>query len=159
MSDFLIAAGVAVLLGVGFYLVKRKSGTKEERRRAKATRDATVRRHAPMTEEEQELADAWHEDVQQARTGDLPKYRDPSATRAVRDAVRRYQRKGKHSTHRVPKGKPAASPLDGPLPAQLEQTVMLPGPAPAWHLESFSTSWTKAEIADIVAKGKAGASR
>jgi len=111
-----------------------------------------------MSAEEEEHAAAIHEIVQEARTGDLPRYRDPAGTNAVREALRRYRRPGKHSAaRRLPKSKPATTALDGPTPARLEQAVMLPGPTPALDLETFSGTWSRAELDAILARGKAGA--
>ncbi len=157
MPDVLIAFGILLLLGVGVTVVVRKSGSKEERRRAKAIADANGRRHDPLSDEEREHADAIHEIVQEARTGDLPKYVEPRRP-TVRDIARKYRRPAKHSAKRLPKTR-SSNPLTGPLPQQLEPTVMLPGPPPAWHLESFTDRWTKDEIAGILAQGRAGASR
>lgn len=157
MPDLLIALGILALLGVGVYVLRAKSSSREERRRAKAIADANGR-HEPLTDEEREHADAIHEIVQEARTGDLPKYVDAPRRPTVREVARKYRRPAKHSAKRLPKTR-SSNPLTGPLPPQMEQTVMLPGPPPAWHLESFTDRWTKDEIDVILAKGKAGASR
>lgn len=148
MSDWLIgSAALALALGTLVFLI-RKSGTKEERRRAKAIEDSRVRR-TPVKANEQPLVDAWKQDVEEVRkenaTGEIPKYRDDPKRPTVREVARKYRRSGKHATHagRVRRPK-APDPLSGPLPRELEQTVMLPPAPPAWHLESFTTEiWKK----------------
>jgi hypothetical protein len=158
MPNALIAFGILVLLGVVAALVLRKGGSKEERRRAKAIADANGRRHDRLPEDEQQLADAWHEDVQEARTGDLPKYVEPRRP-TVRDIARKYRRPAKHSAKRLPKTR-SSNPLTGPLPAELERPVMVPANQPKLvDIGGFTESWTRREIADILARGKAGVSR
>lgn len=145
LLDTLIAIAV-VFIGAGVVaLLVHKSRTKEERHRAKAIADANGRRHDPLTEEEQRHADAIHEIVQEARTGELPKYRDPTRP-TFRDTVRRYRRSGKHSAKRPapPGSKPVKSvktALTGPLPAELAPAVMLPGVIPHIDIDTFTGEW------------------
>jgi len=156
VADFLIALGILVILGVGVTFVVRKNSSREERRRAKAISDANGR-HEPLSEEEREHADAIHEIVQEARTGDLPKYRDERRP-TVREVARKYRRPAKHSAKRPPKSKVVKTALDGPIRGELAPAVMLPGPTPAWDLESFTGSWTTGDLAKLIADAKAGAS-
>lgn len=122
-----------------------KSGTKEERRRAKAIAEASGPSHVPLKPEEQELADAWHEDVQEYRTGELPKYVDAPRRPTVREVARKYRHKPSHSAKRLPKSKSAPkTALDGPLPRELAMPVMLPGPIPTTDIADFTGEWQAA---------------
>jgi hypothetical protein len=150
MSNVLIASAILGLLSLGAFLVL-KSRTKEERRRKQSIAEAAGPHHVPLTEDEQTHADEIHAIVEEQR-----RYRDRRTRSPLQEAVRRYRRQPKHGVRRVPQTKPRDA-LSAPLRGPLEQTVMLPGPAPKWELESFTQGWTAEEIAGIVAKGKAAA--
>lgn len=165
------------------YLVHRvcKNGTKEERRRAKAITDATARRHEVLAPEEQKLADAWHEDIQdaRARTDEYPVvpvvrkrhvYRPPSQRQL--DAARaRLLAPVRHF---------AADPLAAPIPGRhrFEEPELfggaveewfarkaepafptLPAEPEPWLLGGFTDTWSVGDVARMVERAKAEASR
>lgn len=155
MADFVIALGVAILLGVGITSWVRRGGGKTERRRAKAIVAATARRHAPLSDEEQEHAEEIHAIVEEYRTGELPKVVEPRRP-SVRDVARKYRRPAKHAARKVPKSK-RFDPLTSPMPVT-EKAVMLPARAPQpWDLGGFTDQWTTADVERMVAQAKAGA--
>jgi hypothetical protein len=157
VANTLIALGILLGLAVGAILVYR-ARTKQERRRRKAIADATGR-HEPLNADEQKLADAWREDVEKVRTGELPRITDEPRRPRVQEIARRYRRPAKHSARKVPRTKTRTDDaLSGPLPAQLERPVMVPARPPSWQLESFTTGWTKREINHILDRHKAGTS-
>lgn len=143
MPETLIAFAILVGLGLGVWLLNRRLAGREERRRAKSAAAASAAAHFRLKPAEQEHADAIHEIVQEARTGDLPKIVDRPKLPTVRETVRRYRRKPSHSAKRLPKTRPA-DPLTGRLPRELEAPVMLPGPPPSFVLESFTQDVWKA---------------
>jgi hypothetical protein len=140
------------LLGAVVRLAQRlfKGGiSKEERGRQRSIAAATAPLHGvPLSPEDAELVAAHHEIVVEYRTGEIPKIVDPPRRPTVREVARKYRRRPKHSVkrHALPKSRPR-DPLSDPLQGELEQTVMLPGPPPAWHLESFTTDiWQAAQF-------------
>lgn len=150
MRDALIASAILGLLSLGAFLVF-KSRTKEERRRARAIAEATGPLHVLLTAEEQELADGHHALVEEQR-----RYRDRRTRSPLQEAVRRYRRPAKHGVRKVPTTKPRDA-LSAPLRGELERAVMVPGAEPKLDLGGFTESWTRSEIAGILAKGKAAA--
>jgi hypothetical protein len=157
-ADFLIALGIATLLGCGITVLVRRGGGKTERRRTKAIAEATGRRHDPLPQHEQEHAEEIHALVEEYRTGDLPRVRiraDKPLT--VRDVARKYARRSKHSARRVPRSK-RFDPLTSPLPVT-EKAVMLPARQPQpWHLGEFTEArWRVGDVDRMVAEQKASA--
>jgi len=171
MSDFLIALGILVLLGVGVTVAVRvrKGGTEEHRRAAPADRP-----HPDRV--------AYEAEVAKAETKNLP----PAEEAEVAELHAFFEEIGTGEQFLVLAFD--ADPLFAPIPddrAVADPTLFddvtanwlslftwtLPAePAvpfasvqisepPPLELESFTTGWTKDEIADILARGKAGASR
>jgi len=170
MSDFLIALGILVLLGVGMYVVDRvcKSGTevKDERDpeqprnvdRGHARSEAEAARDEPLSPAEEEEAAELVAFLDEIGTGELPLVlafdADPLSAP-------------------IPDDRPVAEPdlwndvtaswlsrFTWTLPAEPAvpfSSVQIPEPAPL-ELEGFTASWTRAEMDAILAKGKAGAS-
>jgi hypothetical protein len=140
-ADFLIAAGLAILLGVGVTVLVQRGGGKAERRRTRAIADASGARHEPLAEGEQEHAEEMRALAEEHRTGEQRIVRKQQHLTSVTAIARRYARKPKHAKAKLPKSKrfdPLTSPLSGPL----EKPVMLPDRQPQpWDLESFTGEW------------------
>lgn len=107
---------------------------------------------------DQELADAHHEIVTEWRTTELPVLA-PVRRRTVTRRPARWQqvaaRRRLAAQHRA--ADPLTGPLTGPLAAPVVLSSMRSSEPPAWHLESFTESWTTAEFAALAERAKAGA--
>lgn len=135
---------------------------KWERNRARSIAKASAPLHGVvLPPDEREHADAIHEHVVEWRTAELPMvptarrrhlYRPPSQRQL--EAMRRRRL----APVRAFASDPLSAPLVGPLaPAVIAASVPV-SPAPAaWLLESFTTGWSRADIARMVADAKAGA--
>lgn len=169
MADFLIALGIAVLLGVGVYVLMPKSGTKEKDERdpeaprnvekGRAHSEAEAAKDVPLSladaEEAAELV-AWVEEI---GTGEQPLIvafdADPLAAPIPEDrAVAEPDLFNDVTAGWLSMFTWTAAP-DAVVPFS---SVQISEPAPL-ELDSFTTSWTRAEMDAILAKGKAGASR
>lgn len=171
MADFLIALGILVLLGVGAAVVVRvrKNGTevKDQRdpeqprnvERMRAASEAEAAKDEPLSpadaEEAAELV-AWVEEI---GTGEqflvLAFDADPLSAPIPEDLGFAEP----DTFHEVTAG--WLSQFTWSLPAEPAtplSSVKVIEPDPLL-LESFTTGWSRDEIAAILAKGKAGASR
>lgn len=100
------------------------------------------------------LVDAHHEILVESRTAEYPVlpqvrrrhvYRPPNARQAATIARRRA------APREAFEADPLSAPLAGPLaPAVVASSVRSFEPEP-WHLESFTTGWTAAEFAALLA--------
>lgn len=129
---------------LGIWLWIRKSGTKEERRRAKAIAAATARRHEQLSDDEQVQAEEMHALAGEHRTGEQRIVRKQQHLTSIAAVARRYRRPAKHSARKLPKpGKSKQfDPLTSPLRGQLEKTVMVPAQQPApWFPADFTGEW------------------
>lgn len=157
------------LLGAIVRLYQRvfKGGVdKWERGRARSIAKASAPLHGDvLPPEDVPLADAWHVDVEEKAswTGEQRivspvrrrhLYRPPSQRQLAAMRARRLRPVQDFAND------PLSAPLAGPLaPAVIAASVPV-SPAPqAWFLESFTESWTAAEVARMVAAVKAKASR
>lgn len=151
-ADFLIALGVAVLLGCGITVLVRRGGGKTERRRSKAIAEAAGARHDPIPEDEQEHAEDMRVLASEHRTGELRIVRKQQHLSSVTAVARKYARKPKHGVRKVPKSK-RFDPLTSPMPVT-EKAVMLPATQPVpWELESFTSEWAAGSRAVRELKG------
>jgi hypothetical protein len=127
---------------------------KWERGRARSIAAASAPLHGEeLPPEDQALADAHHEIVVEWRTAEQPTV--PAFTRKhlYRPPTPR-QLAAMRARIAAPAQRFAADPLSAPLATELSPAVELPGPAPAWRLESFTESWTAADLARILANAK-----
>ena len=169
MRDFVIALAILILLGVGVTMVVRVRSTaapKDERdpeqprnvERGHARSEAEAAKDEPLSPADAVEAAELVEFLAEIGTGEQPLViafdADPLAAPIPDD---RYAEPDLF--HDV-----TASWLSRfiwPLPAEPAvplSSVQISEPAPL-DIEGFTTGWTKAEIAEILAKGKAGASR
>jgi hypothetical protein len=144
---------------LGIWLWIRKSGTKEERRRAKAIADATARRHEQLSEDEQVQAEEMHALADEHRTGEQRIVRKQQHLSSIAAVARRYRRPAKHSARKLPKPPKSKrfDPLTSPLRGQLEKPVMLPDapPEPFLNGEFTEARWHVGDIDRWVAQAKA----
>lgn len=167
MSNALISLGILILLGVGVALVVRKSGTKEKDERdpeaprnverGHARSEAEAAKDEPLSpadaEEAAELV-AWVEEI---GTGEqrlvLAFDADPLAAPIPDDRAVAEPDLFNDVTAGWLSMFTWTAPTDAVVPFS---SVQIPEPE-ALELESFTRGWSKDEIADILARGKAAA--
>jgi hypothetical protein len=147
------------LLGAVVRLFQRcfKGGIdKWERGRARSMAAASAPLHGEeLPPEDLALVDAHHEIVVEWRTAEQPAvtpvrrrhlYRPPSPRQLAAMRARHLKPVQEFAAD------PLTAPLAGPLvPAVIAASVPVsPAPQP-WFLESFTTGWTKAQLAEILA--------
>lgn len=169
MADLLIALGILALLGVGVYVVVRKSGTepKDERdpeqprnvERGHARSEAEAAKDEPLSPAEQEEAADLVAFLDEIGTGEQPLVlafdADPLSApipedRAVADPC---------LFDEVTAGWLSLFTWTLPAdPAVPFSSVQISEPAPL-ELESFTGTWTTGELAKLIDAAKAGAKR
>lgn len=124
-----------------------------ERGRARSIAAASAPLHGELLPAaDRQLVDAQHAIVVEWRTDEQPVVA-PVRRRAVVRRPARWQLVA--AARREVAARRAADPLRGPLAGPLAPAVVLSSvrsaePAP-WHLESFTTEWTTAEFAALLA--------
>lgn len=138
-----------------------RGGLRPSERRRQRSIAALAARHADaIPAADVALVEAHHELITKWRTDEQPVI-EPVRRRTVMRRPARWQRV---AAARVAVALDrAADPLRGPLRGPLAAPVVLSSvrfsePAP-WHLESFTTGWTRAEMDALVAEAKAMAGR
>ncbi|GAA0738520.1 hypothetical protein Drose_04480 [Dactylosporangium roseum] len=167
MADTWLPIAIAVLgAGVLAYLLvmaRRKTLAGEmdvplnvERGRARSEAEMAAAETDVLSESDSGEVARLASFIEEIRTDEHPIVHRVRRRVVRRDIGRRVAARQRLDSHRRAF---ESDPLGVDLPAALLPAVMAPSSLPTWELESFTSEWTREQVAALVAEHKAGAAK